>query len=148
MSKTLRMLTALALATMTLPAAAGGWPNTPALSKGKPWTSPAPAATDSGDAFAQGEATSTLGEYRYFASEEYRGKRDFAFATPAQSSASAPRDGFEYIGGESGWQLSQHKYVLSGGRFVHSDECDHAIRVVKAPTAQEIEAVRSAAPGA
>ena len=152
MSKTLRMLTAIALAAMALPAAAGGWPNTPALSKGKLWTSPVPATTESSDGFVQlqGEAMSALGEYRYFPAEEYRGKRGFAFGTPAAlapKSASTVKDGFEYIGGEAGWQLSQHKYVLSGGKFVHGEECDHVVRLVKAPTAKEIEAARSAYPG-
>ncbi len=56
-----------------------------------------------------------------------------AVATPR------PIDGFEYIGGEGGWQPSQHKYIRSAQGFVHSDECDHAIRTAKAPTAAELE---------
>jgi hypothetical protein len=56
--------------------------------------------------------------------------------------------GFEYVGGDTGWQLAQHRYVLSGGAFVHSAECDHARRSAAAtPTPQEIDALRSQSPG-
>lgn len=51
-------------------------------------------------------------------------------AIPPQSAQAAPvsNDGFAYIGGDGGWELVQHNYVLSNGRLVHSDECDHAVR--------------------
>jgi hypothetical protein len=65
-------------------------------------------------------------------------------AIPPQSSV----NGFEYAGGEAGWQLSPHKFVWSEGRFVHSDECDHAIRTAKAPTPAELESTRALYPGA
>lgn len=42
--------------------------------------------------------------------------------------ATADTNGFTYIGGEGGWEPSQHKYVQGAGGLVHSDECDHAIR--------------------
>lgn len=148
-----RIILAATVAAIALPAAAGSWPNLPAR---KPAAAKAPATwtavpPQSRDGFVEerGDAVSSLEQYRYFATEEYRGKAAFAAqAAPAEAQPSLSRGGFEFVGGDTGWQLSQHKYVLSGGRFVHSDECDHAIRVVKAPTAQEIEAVRSAAPGA
>lgn len=69
----------------------------------------------------------------------------------AIQAATVPRiatDGFEFIGGDTGWQLAQHKYLLVGGRFAHSDECDHAIRTAQAPTPREIESARLASPGA
>lgn len=48
--------------------------------------------------------------------------------------AAAGSDGFSYIGGETGWEPSQHKYVQGPGGLMHSDECDHAMRPAKALT--------------
>jgi hypothetical protein len=56
--------------------------------------------------------------------------------------------GFEYVGGEAGWQLAQHKYEIMNGKLLMSDECDHAIRAAQAPTAEEIDAARRLSPGA
>ena len=53
--------------------------------------------------------------------------------------AAGNANGFEYIGGEGGWQPSQHKYVWTSGDFTPSDECDHAIRTAKASTAADLE---------
>lgn len=98
-----------------------------------------------------------LEEYRYFPNEDRpRGRKSFTYDDKAssqraeQAPAAAPTravDGFEYIGGDGGWQPAQHKYEWVGGRFAHSDECDHAIRTVKAPTPAEIEATRARYPG-
>jgi hypothetical protein len=70
-------------------------------------------------------------------------------ATPIVTSTSPSSAGknYEYVGGDSGWQLTQHKYVRTAGRWAHSDECDHAIRIVKAPTPAEIESARAQASG-
>ena len=57
-------------------------------------------------------------------------------------------NGFEYVGGDAGWQLSQHKYEFVNGRFAMSDECDHAIRTAIAPTPTEVEKARQLSPGA
>lgn len=57
------------------------------------------------------------------------------FVPAAAPDAARATNGFEYVGGESGFQLAQHKYILVGGTFVHSDECDHAIRAKPATTA-------------
>ena len=50
-----------------------------------------------------------------------------ATASATKSTASAARqvspDGFEYVGGESGWQLEQHKLAYRDGRFVHAADC-------------------------
>jgi hypothetical protein len=81
-----------------------------------------------------------------------------ATASPSQQSPSppatpdrAPRgaiNGFEYIGGESLWQVAPHRFVVIAGRLVHSSECDHAIRApATAPTIEELEALRARNPG-
>jgi hypothetical protein len=57
------------------------------------------------------------------------------------------RDGFEEIGGDAGWQLSQHRYVLKDGKFAHGDECDHVIRSASAVSAADIERNRVQSPG-
>ena len=79
------------------------------------------------------------------------------YRDPAKAAAIAPagtavatsmaKDGFEFVGGESGWKLAQHKYVWVGGRFQHSDECDHEIRQVKALTPVELKSARDFSPG-
>lgn len=51
------------------------------------------------------------------------------------------------VGGEGGWEPSQHKYVWSAGGFAHTDGCDHAIRAVRAPTLEDLEWARSVSPG-
>ena len=55
--------------------------------------------------------------------------------------------GFAYRGEGIGWEITSHKYVFRDGGFVMSDECDHAVRIVKAPTREEIESVRRISPG-
>lgn len=56
-----------------------------------------------------------------------------AGAHPSSLAAPAPQGGFEYVGGDVGWEPAQHKYVWTNGRFEHSDECDHAIRATTSP---------------
>ena len=102
------------------------------------------------DGFVGGaeEAGYSLAQYRYFTTEE-EGRGRQAFTQPRSAlAAPAVRDGFEFVAGETGSQPLQHKYVLRGARFVHSEECDHAIRMVGAPTPREIEAGRLFSPGA
>lgn len=41
---------------------------------------------------------------------------------------------FEFVGGEAGWQLRQHQYVLSGGGFTHSPQCVLAANAAAAGT--------------
>jgi hypothetical protein len=57
-----------------------------------------------------------------------------ADAKEAKAAKSAPAlvsaDGFEYVGGESGWLLAQHKLELRKGRFAHAADCP--ISVAKA----------------
>ena len=71
---------------------------------------------------------------------------------PAASSAQSTTDvakgnvgatnGFEYVGGDTGWQIAEHKYVLADGRFVHSADCDHAVRARPLVTPADVEAGR------
>ncbi|HET7730396.1 MAG TPA: hypothetical protein VFK48_10220 [Usitatibacter sp.] len=68
-------------------------------------------------------------------------------AADTADSRAAPA-GFEFVGGETGWQPAGHKFVWAGGRFAHSEECDHAIRIVKAPTPAEIDSTGRLSPGA
>ena len=144
---------AAAIAALALPAAAGSWPNLPARkpAEAKPSTSIVAVPPQSRDGFVigAGDEISSLEQYRYFPSEEYRGKATFSFgAAAAKAPDTLSKGGFEFVGGDTGWQLSQHKYVLVGGKFAHSEECDHVIRMVKAPTAEELEAARKVSPGA
>jgi hypothetical protein len=67
---------------------------------------------------------------------------------PAKRVAAASPGGFEYVGGDSGWQPAPHRLVWVAGRFVHSDECDHAIRTAEAATSRDIERMRTFSPGA
>jgi len=113
MSKITGTLTALVVAALSLPAAAGSWPNLPAP-KSTAKASPANVT---------------------------------ARSAPVVDVATGKVNGFEYLGGEAGWQPISHTLVLKAGRLAHSDECDHMIRVVKAPTPEELDAVRYSSPG-
>ncbi len=94
-----------------------------------------------------GENVASLAPVRYFANQGTQ-----AGYTPpvAQGTADslAARSGFEFVGGETGWQPTGHKFIRVGGTFAHSQECDHAIRVVAAPTPDEIERAKRLSPGA
>lgn len=65
-------------------------------------------------------------------------------AVGAKPAAPATFDGFTYVGGDSGWEPASHKFVWAGGKFAHSSECDHEIRMAKAPTPtlDELDAAR------
>ena len=151
--RTGRFMLAAAIAAIALPAAAGSWPNLPASKPAvaKPRLSLTAVPPQSRDGFIEGtgDAVSSLEQYRYFRTEEYRGKDTIAYTDSAPDTADTlSKGGFEYIGGDAGWQLSQHKYVRVAGKFQHSEECDHAVRAVKAPTPREVEEVRKVYPGA
>ncbi len=40
---------------------------------------------------------------------------------------------FEYIGGDSDWQLRQHKFELRGGTFAHASDCRLVASLTTAP---------------
>ena len=99
---TVKLLTSVfAIAAMAATSAmAGGWPNIPAKKV-------AASSADCCSVSAKNEK-----------------------ATNNQSSKT-PRlispDGFEYLGGEAGWQLAQHKYEYRNGRFTHAPDCPVSI---------------------
>lgn len=150
--RTARIIFAATFAALALPAAAGSWPNLPVIKPAtktpSTWTA-VPPQSPAGFVEEAGDAVSSLEQYRYFRGEEVRGNKPFAKATaPLEPQRNLSGGGFEFIGGEGGWNLSQHKYVLVAGKLAHSQECDHAIRTVKAPTPEELEATKKVSPGA
>lgn len=151
-SPTLTLLVAAALATIALPAAAGSWPNLPKKAPANVTAAaPAPAKTvaPGGYVFGAEEGGWSLQQYSYFRQEEDSvtgPKRPIVAA--AGVTAIVANDPFEAVGGDSGWQLKQHKYVFAGGALAHSEECDHAIRTARAPTPAEVDRLRNMSPGA
>lgn len=120
MPRILRIAALAAAAALALPAVAGpSWPPTP----------PRKPALQPSQASAQPQSAPRV-------------------PAPPASKASQSNDGFEYVGGDAGWQLAQHKYDFAGGRFTMSDECDHAIRSAQAATPAEVESARRESPGA
>jgi hypothetical protein len=127
-----KLIIAAAVAAVALPAAAGNsWPQVPSV-KPPPKSARLVVANNTAK-----NTQSTDGLAR-------------AGASPAKDTYAKPGtvDGFEYIGGDGGWQLAGHKYVLSNGRFVHSEECDHTIRAAQAVTPADIEKSQRLSPGA
>lgn len=151
MLKTMRLISVAAVAALALPALAGSWP--PIAPRKAPQaaavsvTAPAPRSIDGFEA-TPGEAGWQLVQPTY---SFVGGKLVRTDTTPrtaiATTAVAPPASGFEYVGGDAGWDLSPHKYVFTGGRLAMSDECDHAIRIVKAPTPAEIETARKLYPG-
>lgn len=41
-------------------------------------------------------------------------------------------DGFEFVGGEPGWQLAQHKYDVGAGPLAHAADCPVTLARIKA----------------
>lgn len=147
--KMLKLTIAALAASMALPALAGGWPDIPARKA----VAPKAAVTEiapGGFVYGGDEAGYSIEQYRYFTTEEDKvyGPRRWAAAPARQAVATRSSDGFEFVAGETGSQLTPHKLVLANGRFAHSNECDHAIRSVKGPTPAEVDATRSLSPGA
>lgn len=151
-NRTGQLVAAVAIAMLALPAAAGSWPNiSPRKAPAKASQAAAPAVATprpiDGFEYIGGEGSWQPRQHKYVRSAEgfvHSDDCDHAIRTAEASTygkaAGAPSaSGFEYIGGEGSWQPSQHKYVGTAGGFVHSEECDHAIRTAKAPTAAELE---------
>jgi hypothetical protein len=127
LNRTARLATAIAIAMLAFPAAAGS----------------------DGFSYVGGETGWEPSQHKYVQGPGglvHSDECDHAIR-PANSARLATA-GFEFVGGEAGWQLSQHKYVRSAAGLVHSSECDHAIRTVKGPTADEVEATRRLTGGA
>lgn len=147
MLQTGKLIAAIALATLAVPAMA----NLPASGRAADgnWLVTAPASVD-GFVETAGDAMASLEQYSYFF--ERGAMRSVAPRStgllPAKRVAAASPGGFEYVGGDSGWQPAPHRLVWVSGRFVHSDECDHAIRTAEAATSRDIEQMRAFSPGA
>ncbi len=54
---------------------------------------------------------------------------------------------YVYKGGDSGWQLAQHKKVLKDGKWVHTDKIPKDTATPPAPTAKQLEQDRQKSPG-
>jgi hypothetical protein len=150
-NRTTQLVAAVAIALLALPAAAGSWPNiAPRKVQTKVAQVPAPAKSLGGFVALEGENLSTLEPVRYFTNEEKESVYMPRVASNLRAQGVAPSsvNGFEYVGGEPGWQPVGHKFLWSAGSFAHSEECDHAIRVVRGPTAAEMEATNALSPGA
>ena len=132
MLKTGKLITAIAIATLALPAIAGSWPNLPARKALSNTTQPAPTKS------AVANFTQSQDGY----AREGEGEARLTTSQAKADAATVKVTGFEYTGGEAGWQPAQHKFVWKAGRFAHSDECDHAIRPAKAATPAELESAR------
>lgn len=151
MLKTMRLISVAAAAALALPALAGSWP--PIAPRKAPKaaavavTAPAPRSVDGFEAIG-GEPGWQLVNPTYGLAEGKLVRTDTAPAATTAATTTLAAAGFEYVGGEAGWELSQHKYVFAGGSLAMSDECDHAIRIVKAPTPAEVEATSKLYPGA
>lgn len=150
LNRTATLTAAVAIALLALPAAAGSWPNIAPRKAQQAGSSLVRAPSTAIDGFVAeaGENVASLEQVRYVNQKDIAGITHVASAAPAAEPATSYANGFEFVGGETGWQPAVHKFVWSGGRFAHSDECDHVIRVVSGPTPAEIEAARARSPGA
>jgi hypothetical protein len=127
-NRTARLAAAIAIAMLSLPAAAGA----------------------DGFTYVGGDAGWEPSQHKYVQGANgmvHSEECDHA-VRPANTARLSKGDGFEFVGGEGGWQLSQHKYVWTAAGFAHSSECDHAIRTVKGPSASEVDATRGIYGGA
>lgn len=156
LNRTARLVAAVAVAMLALPADAGSWPPTPQRKAPAKVAQVELAQVDgsepaiNGFIAEPGENVASLAPVRYFTNEEketvYMPR--VADRGVAASGSLTPRmSGFEFVGGETGWQPTGHKFVWAGGRFAHSEECDHAIRVVRGPTPADVDALRRLSPG-
>jgi hypothetical protein len=152
MLKTPATVTALVIAALSLPATAGSWPNLPAK-KFQASIANAPVAATPATGYVAGseEGGWSLEQYRYFRDEDQpnqRARTPLATSAPsAATTASTSANGFQFVGGDTGWQPVGHTFVMKNGALAHSDQCDHMIRTVQGPTPAEVEAARSLSPG-
>ena len=122
LNTTARLAAAIAIAMLSLPAAAGA----------------------DGFTYIGGEGGWEPSQHKYVqgaAGLMHSDECDHAIR-PANSARLSTKGGFEFVGGDAGWQPTQHKFIRTAAGLVHSNECDHAIRSFKGPTADEVEATR------
>lgn len=80
-------------------------------------TGPAlPANTETGTVYHGAEYASVGGSFARV--DKWNG----TIAAPASRDAN---DAWDFIGGEAGWDLRQHRYDFVNGRLVHSDTISH-----------------------
>jgi hypothetical protein len=155
MLKTMRLISAAAVAALALPALAGSWPPTPPRkTTHKPAVAAAPAKASAASFPAGSFAPAPIEVWQLVQpAYAYENGRFVLLNAPAASAATARAQtavfaGFEPAGGDAGWQLAQHKYDFVNGKLTMSDECDHAIRTAQAPTPTEVDSARRLSPGA
>ena len=157
MLKIAKLTVALAIAGLAIPAFAQ-WPKGPSQRVNTAAASAVRGAQlpQSVDGFVYAGAEESgyqVEQYRYFRNEEK--ERHATWRQPASAvKGNAPAlatgaiNGFTYRGDGIGWEVAPHKYVFTAGGLAMSDECDHAVRIVKGPTPAEIESGRVLSPGA
>ena len=73
-------------------------------------------------------------------------------AKAANTATAAPAivaaDGFEFIGGEAGWQPAVHKFVLTDGHVAHAADCPIALAAVTPRAPADGTAPVETSPGA
>jgi hypothetical protein len=63
----------------------------------------------------------------------------------ANARGALPTGDFEFVGGESGWQLRQHHYEFRGGGIAHAPDCtlvSHAAATSADPLRKSLEPTR------
>jgi hypothetical protein len=92
-------------------------------------------------------AAATATQASPFKTEEKEKAYPGANAPATSTPYTAEHADFRFVPGDTGWELKQHVYVRSGRSWVHSEECDHAIRTARAPAREEIDTARNLSPG-
>ena len=156
MLKIAKLTVALAIAGLANPAFAQ-WPKAPSKRVNTATaTAVRGAQPQSADGFVYAGAEESgyqIEQYRYFRNEEKERHATWRqSASPVKGNAPALAkgavSGFTYRGDGIGWEVAPHKYTFSAGGLAMSDECDHAVRIVKAPTPAEMDSGRVLSPGA
>lgn len=153
MRKLTHITIALTLAGFALPALAGPWPNVQ-TSRGKLFSAPAATVQKAADGAVYSgseEGGYTLGltfKNEEKEAPEFVRRIQVTDTSLAPAAAGGADRSFVYRNQATGWEMSQHAYTWKAGRFVMSDECDHAVRLVQGPTRDELDAAKKVSPGA
>ena len=135
LNRTATLVAAVAIAMLALPAAAGSWPTTPRKAPANVAQVRVAQIDASGQAIngfiaEPGENVASLAPVRYFANERQTGY------TPSMAQGTADpraaRSGFEFVGGETGWQPTGHKFIrVEGDKAVESAEIKMTVAIFK-----------------
>lgn len=83
-------------------------------------------ALGAGPTHPAGNESGTVYHGPQYAKTDGRWTRADTWNTPSRALLSPTADdGWEFIGGESGWQLRQHGYDFRNGRLAHTDNLPH-----------------------